>query len=190
MRDLERSELAADFVKIIFRRRDIARIAGAEFDVIVLQQPPGQAAHVPFGAGIRSGPQDNPQTFLLGNATELGGIGLAAPIKDTFLRLDLVPKKISAHCVQAHGPRHLQALTPVFLGNTGGMDLAATDLQPLAIEQEVIGADDERMLGGLRVLRATFGNGIENERGQQEQACYEFHRGREMVFQDRVSGQR
>ena len=81
VRDLQRAEHAADLLQIFFRGVEVTRIAGAELDVVVFEQPPGQAAHFPFGAGIRAGPQNHPQAFLLRDAAKFRGVGLAGPVE-------------------------------------------------------------------------------------------------------------
>ena len=74
-----------------------------------------------------------------------------------------VPEEIGAHRVQAHGLRQLEALPPIFLGHAGRVDLPAADLQPLAVQQEIIGADGE----GMRRLRRPPAAGEQPHRQQQ-----------------------
>ena len=61
------------------------------------RQPPGEAAHLPFGARVRTGTQDDPQSFLLCDATKLRGVRLAGPIEFAGMRLVHVPKEIRAN---------------------------------------------------------------------------------------------
>jgi len=42
----------------------------------------------------------------------------------------------------------LQAVAPVFARDARGVDFAAADLESLAVEQEVIGANSEGVAGG------------------------------------------
>ena len=147
MGDLQRAEHAADFLQIAAHGVEVSRVAGAEFDVVVFQQPPRRAAHFPFGAGIRAGPQDHPQALLLRDAAKLRVVRLAGPDVFAGPRLVQIPEQIGADGVQAHRLGHLQTVAPVFLRHARGVDFAAADLEPLAVEQKIIRADGEGVRG-------------------------------------------
>ncbi len=147
VRDLQRAELAADLLEIGLRRSEIARVAAAKPDAVVLEHPPRRAAHFPFGAGIRAGPEDDPQALLLRDAAEFRVVRLAAPIKFSRPRLVQIPEEIRADGVQAHGFCHLQTLAPIRLGHARGVDFAAADLDFFSVEEKIIRADGEGVLG-------------------------------------------
>ena len=153
MRDLQRAKHATDFFQIIFCVIKITRITAAKLHAIFFEHPPRRAAHFPFGASIRAGAEDDPQTFLLRDAAKFRVIRLAAP--DEFARLRFVhaPEQISADRIQPHRLGHLQPVTPIFLGHARRVDFAAADLEALAVEQKVIRADGESMFGAGSRLR-------------------------------------
>jgi integrase len=149
VRDLQWTEFAANLLKIMGRGGEITRIAAAELDVIVFQQPPRRTAHLPFGARVRAGTQDDPQTFRLREATKFRDIRLTAPVKHARVRLNLVPEKIRADGVQTHRLRYLQAVTPIFARDTRGVNFSAANLKRMRVQQKIIRADGERMLNRL-----------------------------------------
>ena len=75
--NLQRPEHAADLPEVALGRRHISRIASAKLDVLILEQPPWEAAHFPFGARVGPRAQDHPQALLLSDPAKLGGIRLA-----------------------------------------------------------------------------------------------------------------
>ncbi len=101
MGDLERVEfLTADFVEIL-GGIEIARVLGAELDVGIFEEPPGEAAHFPFGTGVWPGAEDDPKAFLLGNAAEFSDVGLAGPVKVARRGLTIAPEEVGADGVEA-----------------------------------------------------------------------------------------
>ena len=119
----------------------------------MLEQPPGKAAHLPLGAGVRAGAEDDPQAELLRDAAVLGDVGAVLPVELALARLVLVPEEVGADRVEAHRLGHLQAVAPVLLGDARGMDLAAADDEGLVVEEEGGLADGEGVggLGGTAV---------------------------------------
>ena len=109
------------------------RVARAELDVVVFQQPPGQAAAVPFGAGIRAGTQNDPQAFLLRDAAKFRVVGLAGPDIFAGMRLVQIPKKIRADGVQAHCLGHLQTVSYTHLKSNRNVDI----LRDFVKEQDI-----------------------------------------------------
>ncbi len=148
MRDLQRPEHSPDFLEIGLRRLQIARVAAADLDAVLLEHPPRRAAHFPFGAGIRAGTQNHPQAFLLRDAAKLRVVRLAAPVELSLLRLVQIPEQVGANGIQTHCLRHPQTLAPVLLGHARGVDFAAANLHSLSVEQKIIRADDERVARG------------------------------------------
>ena len=147
VRDLERAEDAADFSEVALGGLHVLRIARAEFDGIFLEQPPREAAHFPFRAGVGAGAKNHPQSFFLGDFAELGDVGLAGPIEFAGLRFMHVPEEIGADGVEAHGFGGLESIAPVFARDARGMNFAAADLEALAVEKEIFVADAESVRG-------------------------------------------
>ena len=58
--DLLRPEHTADFLQPGSSRGDVSRITGAQLDVRLFEQPPGQSPAIPLGAGVGAGPQNHP----------------------------------------------------------------------------------------------------------------------------------
>ena len=141
--DLEWREHAADLLEVALRGFEVFRIGRAQVDGRVFQEPPRGAAHFPLGAGVRAGPEQHPQAFLLREPAELRDVRLAAPVELAFARLVHVPEQIGANRVQPHRLAHFQAMRPILAGHARGVDLAAADLQALAAEQEIRIADGE-----------------------------------------------
>ena len=150
MGDLLAPEHAADFLEVGFYGIDISGIARTQFNAVILEQPPRRTAHLPFGAGIRAGPENDPQPFFLGNLAKLGVVRLAGPDELAGLRLVQIPEQVGADRIEAHGLGEAEPLAPVFLGHAGGVDFAAADLEALAIQQEIVGANGKVMDRQLR----------------------------------------
>ena len=155
MGDLQGSELVAEFFQIGAGGREEARVLTADFQIGLLEEPPGVAAEFPFSAAVRSGAEDDPEAFLLGEAYEFGHVGIAGEIKFAFAGFELVPKYVNGNRVQPHGVHHAQAVGPVFVGDAGRMHFAGLDLKRFAIEQKGGVAD------GKRVVRGGGGGGRE-----------------------------
>ena len=62
--DLLRSENAADFEEKFTGGFEETRVGCAKSDFFLVEEPPRQAAHFPFGAGIRARPQQHPEAIF------------------------------------------------------------------------------------------------------------------------------
>ena len=111
-------------------------------------------------------------------------------IKSSLGYLVLIPENVSGDGVQAHRLRHLDTVPPILFRIPAGMNLARAHLKRFPVEQEIIRAKGEDMLG----LAGGCGNGgTKNERtaeGDVEKCFHKwakinsFTRGRKQLFQD------
>ena len=115
-----------------------------------------------LGAAVRTGPKKQPHALLLDEAKELWQIARAGlEIKSSLGYLVLIPENVSGDGVQAHRLRHLDTVPPILFRNAAGMNLARAHLKRFPVEQEIIRAKGEDMLG----LAGGCGNGgTKNER--------------------------
>ena len=111
-------------------------VALTQFDVFLLEQPPGQAAHFPFGAHVWTWTHDDVHAVLLCQAAEGSHVVVACPVEYAFLLLVDVPEDVDAHGVHAQRLAHLDAMLPVSLGNARVVNLCSLHHERLAVEQE------------------------------------------------------
>ena len=143
--DLQWSEFVAQALQPARRRIEEARVLRAHDGGRVLQQPSRVAAELPLRADVRSGPQNDPQAFLLRLADELGDVIVAGEVVDARRLLVLIPEDVGGDGVQAHRPRHLETGVPVLAGNARVVHLAGDDAEGFAIEKKAATADRERV---------------------------------------------
>lgn len=136
-------------------------IAAADDCGMILQQPGGETAELPFGAGVRAGAEDHVETFLLGFADEFGDIEIAGKIVDAGARLVSVPEDVSGDGVKAYGFGHLETGAPVGPGNAGVVHFAGDDAEGFSIEQKLAVLHGEGAGGGGWRLGGNGRNGEE-----------------------------
>ena len=119
------------------------RVALAQAYVLLLEQPPWQATHLPLGTHIGAGTHNNIHAVLLRQSAELGYVVVASEVKLALLGLVDIPEHIQAQRVHAQCLAHLDAVFPVGTRNAGIMHLGSLDDKRLAIEQESIVANHE-----------------------------------------------
>ena len=133
---LQVSQLLADLVHEQLRPFEEIGIVGTELDILLLQQPPGQSAHLPLRADIRAGTQHDIHAFFLGQPAKSGNIVLPLEIElARFLLMD-IPERIDTDRVHAECLAHLNTMLPVFGGDTGVMYLRRLNHKWFAIQQE------------------------------------------------------
>ena len=108
----------------------------SDFDIFLFEQPPGQSAHIPFGADIRSRTHDDIHSVLLSQFTEFADIILSFKIKFIHFLFVNVPEHIQTDGVHPHSLAHLDAMLPIFFGNSGIMDFCRPDNKGLAVQKE------------------------------------------------------
>jgi hypothetical protein len=105
-RHLQAGELAADAPQVALDRRQVARIARAQLQVRLLEQPGREAAQVPLRAGVGAGPQQHPQAFLLRHSAEARDVRGALEVELARPRLVLAPeqRRSRPRCSPARAP--------------------------------------------------------------------------------------
>ena len=147
--DGERSELLAHFSLENLHALHEVGVLLAQTDVLLLQQPPGQTAHFPFGTNVGTGTHDDVHAVLLSQTAELSHVVVASPVELAFTLFVDVPEDVDAHGVHAQCFTHLDAVVPVSLGNARIVNLCSLHNEGLAIEQERTFTCFKRSLGFL-----------------------------------------
>ena len=136
----------------------------AQADVLLLEQPPRQAAHFPFGTDVRTGTHNDIHAILLYQTAELGHIGIAGKVVLTFLLFVEVPEDIEADGIHTQCLAHLDAVFPIGAWNAWIVQLCGLDHKGLAVEQErtFAGLESTGLLGhafsGGKAEKAGCGN--------------------------------
>ncbi len=112
------------------------RVALAQAYILFLEQPPGQAAHLPLGAYVWAGAQDHLHVVGLAELDKLAQVILAGEVKLALAGLVGIPERVQTHRIHAQGLAHLDALVPVLAGYTGVVELGSLYHKGLAVEQE------------------------------------------------------
>ena len=97
-RHLQVGQLLAHLVHINLHTFQEIGVAGTQFH-IPLQQPPRQSAHLPFGTGIGSRPQDDIHPVFLRQLAETCHIVVSLEIKLVRLLLMKIPKSVDTNGV-------------------------------------------------------------------------------------------
>ena len=164
--DLQGYQAGHQFVIVVHDVAEVARIAAAQADAVLLQQPGGQAAELPLGADIGRGTQDDVQPQLLGQAEEALHIVHAGEVEDALAGLVEVPGDVGFHGVHAQGAELQQPVAPVFGGYAEVVDGAGNHLEGLAVQEEAVVADfkgghgDSSFFGGRGRGASCFLGGI------------------------------
>ena len=166
--DGQRLQLLAHFLLENLYAFHKIRIALAQTDVLLLQQPPGQTAHFPLSADIGTGAHDDIETVFLCQAAEFCHVVVAREVELVFLLLMDVPEDVDAHGIHAQRLAHLDAMLPVGTGNTGIMDFGSLYDERFAVEQECSLADGERAGLAFRCCRRSS---VCHCRNSQQQRC-------------------
>ena len=112
------------------------RVVFTQTDVFLLQEPPRQTAHLPFGAYIRSGTKDDIHIVLLAKAAELSQVLLSGKVElSRFLFME-VPEYVQANRIHAQRLALLDAVFPVSTGNARVMQFGSLYHKRLSVEQE------------------------------------------------------
>ena len=142
----ERSQLSGHFLfEPIYTRHEV-RILFAQAYILLLEQPPGQSAHLPFGTHIGAGTNDNVHAVLLGQPAELCHIILPAEVKLSLALLMDVPEDIDADGVHAQCLAHLDAMLPVGAWDARIVNLGSLDHKGFAVKQKRLVACGECVL--------------------------------------------
>ena len=139
--DLQGYQAGHQLIVVVHDVAQVARIAAAQADTVLLQQPGGQAAKLPLGADVGRGPQDDVQPQLLGQADEALHVVHAGEVEFALAGLVEVPGDVGFHGVHAQGAELQQPVAPVFGGYAEVVDGAGNHLEGLAVQEEAVVAD-------------------------------------------------
>ena len=103
------------------------RILLAQTDILLLQQPPRQTAHLPLCTDVGTRAHDDPHVVLLCQLHERADVIVTREVEDTLLLLVRVPEDIDTQRVHAQRFAHLDALLPVFARDTWIMHFGSFD---------------------------------------------------------------
>ncbi len=135
--NLEPADLVGETADVAGAGFEIPLVAAADLDVGNREEPGRQSAEVPFGAGVRARPDDDPEAGGLRLADERGHIVPAGEVEAARLGFECVPENIRANGVEAHGARHEEPLPPVFPGDALEMQLPGDHLERPAVQDEL-----------------------------------------------------
>ena len=164
--DAKRGDLLAEAHDIAAARFKEGLVVAAPHHALLLLQPIGIAAEVPFCAHVGTGAQHYVHAFLAADADKLGKVGLSTEIELARSTLVETPKYISGNSVDAHSLEPANAVAPILLRHAGIVHLAADKLDGLAFVQELPVLNLEIL--GRQLCRRT------EEEGQQERKEF-FH---------------
>ena len=112
---------------------------GVEFtqtNILLLEQPPWQTAHLPFGTNVRTGTKDDIHAVLLSQLDESAEVVVLGEVEHTFLLLMNVPEHIEAQRIHAECLTHLDTMFPIGTRDAWIMYFGSLHDERLAIEQE------------------------------------------------------
>ena len=158
----QRRELLANLVHEAAHALHEVWVLLAQPYVLLLQQPPRQAAHLPLCAHVRAGAHYDVHPVLLRQAAELGYVVLPGEVEFALALLVDVPEHVHADGVHAQRTTHLDAVLPVWAGYARVMQLGCLHHERLSVEQECLVAGSERAALG----RAGNGRHNRQQRGQ------------------------
>ena len=157
---LQVSQLLAQFVHEDLGTFQEIRVTGTQGNVFLLEQPPGQSAHFPFRADIRTGAQHDIHAVFLGQAAEAGHVILSFEVEFTRTLFMDVPEGIDTDGVHPQRLAHLDAVFPVFSRDTGVVDFCRFDQERFSVEQELLVSDFKGLRFSFRGSAAgQHGNG-------------------------------
>ena len=118
-------------------------VEGAQSDVLLFQQPPGQSTHVPFGADVGTGAHDDEHVVFLSQAAELRHVVLSREVELARFLLMNVPKDIEADGVHAERLAHFDSVFPVGSRDARVVKFRGFDDERFAVHEERSFADGE-----------------------------------------------
>ena len=136
--NLKISQLFAHFVQKEFHTFHVVWVLLAKFDILLLQQPPRQAAHFPFRTDIRSGTHYDIHSILLSQTAKRSYIFLSGKIIPSFFRFMKIPEHIQANRIHTQCLAHFNTMFPIFFRDTRIMNLCRFYNKRFSIQQESI----------------------------------------------------
>ena len=141
--DLEVADDLSDLQDVGLAGGEVAGVGAAHLDVGRPQQPGRQTAEIPLGAGVRPGPDDDPEPQALGRPDESGQVVPAGEVPLARLGLEGVPEEVRPDRVQPGGFDLGQPVGPVLPGDALVVDLSGHDPERAAVEEEILLAEPE-----------------------------------------------
>ena len=117
-RTLQRREFLAQAFEPTPHRAHVRFILRPQCDRFAGEQPRRKTAEIPFGADVRSRPQNDGQAGSRSGPHELRDVVLAGKIVRTRRGLVKIPEDVRRDRVEAHSVGHLQARLPVGARNS------------------------------------------------------------------------
>ena len=136
MVNAERSELFGHLLLEEGHTLHEIRVLLTQPDVFLLEQPPGQTAHFPFGTDVRSGAHNDIHAVLLRQSAEGNHVVVAGEVEHPFALFVDVPEHIKAKRVHAQRLAHADAVLPIGARNARVMHFGSLDDKRFAVEQE------------------------------------------------------
>ena len=144
--DGQRSELLSHLLLEDLHALHEEWILLTQTDILLLQQPPGQSAHLPLGTDIGSRAHDDIHAVFLCQPAEGGHVVVACEVEVVLLWLMDVPEHVEAERIHAERFAHLDALLPIRTGDAGIVHLGGLDDERLSIEQKAAFAYGETIV--------------------------------------------
>ena len=108
----------------------------AQADILFLEEPPRQTAHLPLCTDIGSGAHNDIHAMFLCQSAERCDIIVTSEIELSLTLFVNVPEHIDTEGVHAQGLTELDAMFPIRARDAGVMHLSSLHDKRLAVEQE------------------------------------------------------
>ena len=139
----ERLQLLADlFLEELHAFHEVG-VALTQLDVFLLEEPPRQTAHLPFGTNVWAWAYDDIHAVLLCQTAELGHVVIVGEVELAFLLLVDVPEDVDADRVHAQRLAHLYAMLPIRARDARIMHFGRLHDERLSVQEESLVANGE-----------------------------------------------
>ena len=136
--DGQRSQLLAHLFLKDFHTLHEIRILLTQTDILLLQEPPRQTAHLPLSTNVWPGTYNDVHTILLTEATESSHVIIASKIKLSLLLFMNIPEHIKTNRIHAKSLTHFDAMLPVSTRNTRIVQLGRLHDKRLAVQKKCL----------------------------------------------------
>ena len=124
------------------------RIALTQLDILLLQQPPGQSAHLPLSTDVGTWTYNDVEAVLLCDTAEFSHVIVAREIKLTLTLFVDIPEDIDAYGIHTQRLAHLDTMLPVGAWDTGVVYFGSLHNERLTVQQKSLVTCLERMSDG------------------------------------------
>ena len=173
MRDLQVADLIVEGLDVGLAIAHEDGVVGADFDVVMFEEPGGVAAEFGFGADVGAGTERDPQAVGLAEFHKPANVVASFPVEFAFSGFELIPEDVDADGVEPHRAGFFDAVFPELVRYAGWMDFAGDDFNGLAVDFEL--AVPRGKLMGFTVVgkrRRRRGDGAAKERSEAETGGY------------------